>query len=130
MAEYDDRLPELDDEDNIYDDDEEKADTTRPFLPSAASTPYGEQYEMRTMMHEQSGLPDTSYEETPLLGAPAQMQKSWDALTRHFPRASATDLETSYSKTGRLQVKMSGYGKKSYPLFTKDQLTGKERLNP
>ena len=54
----------------------------------------------------------------------------WDELTRLFPRASATDLETSYSNTGRLQVKRSGFGKKSYPLFTKDKQTGKERLNP
>ena len=40
-----------------------------PFQPGSASTPYnGEgQFEMQTMQHEQSGLPDTSYEETPLL---------------------------------------------------------------
>ena len=82
------------------------------------------------MMHEQGGLPDTSYEKNPLLGAQAQMQNSWDALTRLYPRASATYLETSYSKTGRLQVKMSGFGKKSYPLFTKNKYTGKEQLNP
>ena len=52
-----------------YDDDyEQEADTTRPFHPGASSTPYygGEQYEMQTMAHEQSGLPDTSYEEAPL----------------------------------------------------------------
>ena len=88
------------------DDDEQEVDTTRPFYPGASSTPYysGEQYEMQTMMHEQSGLPDDSYEETPLFGAQARIQSSWNALTRLFPRASATDLETSYSKTGRLQV--------------------------
>ena len=40
------------------------------------------------------------------------------------------NLETSYSKTGKLQVKMYGFGKKSYPLFTKDNSTGRERLNP
>ena len=51
-------------------------------------------------------------------------------LTRQFPKASAVDLETSYSKTGRLQVKMAGFGKKSYPLFTRDINTGRERLNP
>ena len=36
----------------------------------------------------------------------------------------------SYSKTGRLQVKMHGFGKKSYPLFTRDTNKGRERLNP
>ena len=85
---------------------------------------------MQTMMHEQEGLPDTSYEETPLLGAQQQMRDSWDSLTRLFPRASATNLETSYSKTGRLQVKMAGIGKKSYPLLTREITTGRERLNP
>ena len=53
-----------------HDDDDQKGDATRPFQPGAASTPYhgGEQYEMQTMQHEQSGLPDTSYdEETSLL---------------------------------------------------------------
>ena len=51
------------------DDDRQKANTTRPFEPYAASTPYNgrEKIEMQTMQHEQSGLPDTSYEETPLL---------------------------------------------------------------
>ena len=60
-----------------YDDDEQEVDTTRHFLPWASSTPHnGEQYEMQTMMHEQSGLPDNSYEETPLLGAQAEIQNS------------------------------------------------------
>ena len=68
---------------------------------------------MQTMQHEQSGLPDTSYEETPSLGAQSERQNSWDALTRRFPWARAANLETSYSNTGRLQVKMSGVGKKS-----------------
>ena len=85
---------------------------------------------MQTMMHEQSGLPDDSYEETPLLGAQAELQNSWDALTRLFPRANPIDLETSYNKSGRLQVKKSGIGKKSYALFTKDKQTGQDRLNP
>jgi len=68
---------------------------------------------MQTRQHEQTGLPDTSYEETPLLGAQAEQQRSRDYLTRVFPEASATNLETSYSKTSRLQVKMMGFGKKT-----------------
>ena len=119
-------------DDNEGDDDDQEANRTGPFDPGAASTPYyhGEQYEMQTMMHEQSGLPDYSYEETSLLGAQSDSQKSWDALTRHFPNASATDLQTSYSKTGKLLVKMSGYGKKAYPLFTTDKITKQEPINP
>ena len=85
---------------------------------------------MQTTQHERSGLPDTSYEETPLIGAQSERQNSWDALTRLFPRANATNLETSYSTTGQLQVKMFGAGKKIYSLFTKDTKTGKEWLDP
>ena len=101
-------------EDHNNDDEEEEVNRTGVFEPGAVSTPRGgwEQYEMQTYMHEQSGLPDTSYEETPLLGAQNEAQRSWDSLTRLFPRASAINLETSFSKTGRLQVKMSGFGKK------------------
>ena len=115
--------------DNDVYDEEEEVDTTGPFQLDAASTPYQEQYEMQTMQREQSGLPDTSYEETPLLGAQAQSQRSSDALPRLFPEASSIDLETSYSKSGRLQVKMAGVGKKGYELFTKDR-SGGQQLNP
>ena len=60
----------------VYDDDDdsvsvpsEELNRTQPFDPATASTPYhgGERHEMQTMQHEQSGLPDTSYEETPFL---------------------------------------------------------------
>jgi len=57
---------------NDYDDDavNEVLSQTQPFQPGQASTPFhgGEQIQMQTMQHEQSGLPDTSYAETPLLG--------------------------------------------------------------
>ena len=126
MAHYE-PSPEWNEDYDIPDDDEEQeVDTTRPFQSGAASTPYyREQYEMQTVMHEQSGLPDASYEETPLLGVHSKAQNSWDALTRRFPRESAINLETSYSKKERLQVKMTGFGKKSYPLFTRDNNTGR-----
>ena len=131
MAEGEDLIDFNEDHDN--DDEEEEVNRTWSFQPGAVSTPRGGwgQCEMQTFMHEQSGLPDTSYEETPLLDdAQAINQISWDSLTRIFPRASSINLETSYSKTGRLQVKMYGAGKKSYPLFTKDSRTRQERLNP
>ena len=53
-----------------HDDDEQEVSRTQPFKPVEASTPKhgAETIEMQTMQHEQSGLPDTSYEETPLLG--------------------------------------------------------------
>ena len=124
-------------EDDKPDNDDDEKEVNRQevirqetFDPMRASTPYHdwEQYEMQPMQ-EQIGLPDTSYEETPLLGAQAQAQRSWDALTRFFPEASSIDLETTYSKTGRLQVKMAGFGKKAYELFTKDR-SGGQKINP
>ena len=47
-------------DDDDDDDDDQEVNRTKPFKPGAASTPYGEQYEMQTMMHKQEGLPDTS----------------------------------------------------------------------
>ena len=136
MSDFGDSFPykDLEIADRLDDDDkkEEEVNTTRTFLQGVASISYysGESYEMQNMMHEQSGLPDTSYEETPLLGTQSERQNSWDSLNRWFPRASATNLETSYSKTGWLQVKMFGAGKKVYPLFARDNNTGQQRLNP
>ena len=127
---YDD--PDFDYQIDHDDNDNQEVNTTHPFQPGAASTPYhcGEQLEMQTMMDEQEGLPDTLCAETPLLGAQDQIQRSWDSLTQLYPRASATNLKTYYSKTGRLQVKIAGAGKKAYLLFTRDNDTRKERLNP
>ena len=86
------------DDDYDYDDDEQEVDTTRSFDPGASSTPhYGaEQYEMQPM-HEQSGLPDTSYE-IPLLrragsitdlqresGLRQKMKRSIDMIKPNFP---------------------------------------------
>ena len=60
----DDKLDNDDDEQEV---NRQEVNRHETFEPTAASTPYhgGEQHEMQTMMHEQSGLPDTSFEETP-----------------------------------------------------------------
>jgi len=132
VGDFDNENPDLDyGLDHDDDDDEQEVNTTRPFQPGYASTPYfrGEQIEMQTMQHEPSRLPETSHEETPLLGSQSESQKSWTALTNLFPEASATNLDTSY-RGGRLQVKMSGSGKKLYYLSTQERGTGKQRLNP
>ena len=52
---YDD--PDLDYNIDHDDDDDQEVNTTRPFHPGAASTPYHGvvQHEMPTMQHEQSG---------------------------------------------------------------------------
>ena len=72
------------------DDDKQEVNTTGTFEPYDASTPYNgrEKIEMQTMQHEQSGLPDTSFEETPLLSGSirdADIQRRLAAL-RQDPR--------------------------------------------
>ena len=108
---YDD--PNLDhDLDHDDDDDgEQEVDTTRPFQPTGASTPYHrrEQHEMQTMQHEQSGLPDTSYEETPLLGDFLHHEERQSKLER-FPRVDFKKLgPIGFSKEGaRAEIVSSG----------------------
>ena len=118
--------PAYDPYDDPYDDD--RFDETTPFLPQT-STPQsgGENIGMQTMQHEMSGLPETSFAETSF-GATV-MNRAWEAAKDLFPNVSATDLEVSYSKKGKLQVKMFGAGKKTYPLFTTDQRTKQESIN-
>ena len=85
---------DYDDNDDDDDDDEQEANRTQPFQPGTVSTPYhgGEQHEMRTMHHEQSGLPETSFDEIPSLGGfiheddkPARLEKA-----KEFIKVSAT----------------------------------------
>ena len=103
---YDD--PYLDHQIDHDDDDEQEVNRTQPFQPGAASTPYhgGEQHEMQTMMHEQEGLPDTSYEETPLLRRSGsitdlhkesllrrKMKKAVDFIKEKFPTANFENIK-------------------------------------
>lgn len=65
-----------------------------------ASTSYhgGEQVEMQTILHEQTGLPDTSYEETPLLESidnlfnesdiSRKLRKAVDKVKTRFPKGN------------------------------------------
>lgn len=50
-------------------DEEQEVNTTQPFKPGAASSPYpkDEEIEMQTRQHEKSGQPDMSYTETSFL---------------------------------------------------------------
>ena len=87
---------DYDDDDDDDDDDEQEANRTQPFQPGTVSTPYhgGEQHEMQTMQHEQSGLPETSFDEDiPLLGSfihqddkLAYLERARAFIKRRFPR--------------------------------------------
>ena len=91
-------------------DDEQEVDRTHQFKPGQASTPYhgGEQLEMQTRQHEQSGMPDTSYDETPLLGHfidPEEKQsavdRTSDFIKRRFPKVGLKKIgPVGYSKKG------------------------------
>ena len=108
---YDD--PDLDDQidhddDDVVDDedDDKEVNRTEPFEPGAASTPYhgGEHHEMKTMMPEQSRLPNTSYEEMPLLD-PEEKNKiigrALNFIKSKFPRVDIARLgPIGFSKKG------------------------------
>ena len=126
-----------------HDDDDEEVDTTRPFQPGAAITPYhgGEEHEMSHLPQEQSGQ-DGTRDIDPLLEGDELDQRlqqtnqasPWRDLTEMYPNANKVALGASYQKdkqgNSRLWVKVVGRGKKAYPLFTKNTLTRQLRENP
>ena len=112
MAEggFDDPWFEDDDWRNDDDDAEQQVNATQPFRPGAASTPYhcSEEIEMQMRHRKQTGLPDTSYEETPLLvgmiheeDQPALLEKAKDFIRRRFPKLDFGKLRPiGFSKKG------------------------------
>ena len=128
--------PDLDhdiDHDDDDDDDEQEANRTQPFQPGTVSTPYhgGEQYEMQTMQHEQSGLPETSFdEEIPLLGSfihqddkPALLERARDFIKRRFPRVDFGKLgPIGFSKRPGNETTIVSFGTKGgeTEIFKKD----------
>ena len=126
-------IPLLEHEEKDDDDDDDDDDnTTNPFHSTPG--PSGEEIPMTTMNREKEKEPSTAetsfIEGSPLSRVLTSNEKAWESLTREFPDANAIELEAFYSKTGKLQVKMFGQGKKAYPLFTEDKDTGGQRLNP
>ena len=107
-------LIDNDDWDDGWDDDQE-VNRTQPFDPMAASTPYGEQYEMQTMQHEQIGLPDTSHEETPLLRGSgsitdAELERRLKALRENANTGiinTTKMMDTSINNTNRKSEKIN-----------------------
>ena len=98
-------------------DDDDDSDTTNPFHSTPG--PSNEEIPMTTMNREKekgSGIAETSFiEGSPLSRVLTSNAKAWDSLTGIYPEANAIELEATYSKTGKLQVKMFGQGKKAYP---------------
>ena len=83
---------------------------------------------MQTMQHEQSGLPDTSYGETPLLGDLLQpegrqgkVDEAIDFIKKRFPRVDLKKLgPIGFSKKGA-QTEIVSFGPKGgeTPIFKK-----------
>ena len=133
-------------DDDDGDNDEEETNTTQPFQPGAASTPSqppgapadpyhgGESHEMTNFGPEESGISET----TPLFSP--QSNQAWALTEAVYPDADPTALDVFYeemrdpdpnsTKRLRLMIKMKDAGKKAYPLYTRDRVTGKERINP
>ena len=118
------------------DDDDDDDDATHPFQPDVHSTPgpSGEEIPMTTMNREKekgSGIAEISFIEGSTHSRVLELdKKAWETITREFPDAKATELEATYSNTGKLQVKMFDQGKRAYPLFTVGRGGGGQRLNP
>ena len=120
-------------DDDDDDDDEQEANRTQPFQPGTASTPYhgGEQHEMQTMQHEQSGLPETSFdEEIPLLGGfihqddkPALLERARAFIKKRFPRVDFGKLgPIGFSKKPGNETTIVSFGTKGgeTEIFKKD----------
>ena len=89
--------PDLDKTLDNKDDDEQEANTTRPVAQSTPRT--GENIEMRIMHHEQSGLPETSFDEIPSLGGfihqedkPALLERARNFIKSRFPKVDFRKL--------------------------------------
>ncbi|KAL9958537.1 hypothetical protein ACROYT_G035569 [Oculina patagonica] len=117
---------DLDHNSDNDDEEEQEVDTTRPFQPGWVSTPYhrGEQHEMQTMQHEQSGLPETSYDETPLLertpsisdlqnesNLRQKLKKAVDMIKGKFPKANFEKIKIRRGK-GKNEGKIVAVGTK------------------
>ena len=119
------------------DDDDDEGNTITLFKPDYDSTPgpSGEEIPMTSMNRRQekaSEIGETSFIEgdTTYSRVITSNERAWELLTRIYPEAKFSELEVSYGKTGRLQVKMFGQGKKTYPLYTEEKGTYKQSLNP
>ena len=124
---------DIDHDDDDDDDDEQEANRTQPFQPGTASTPYhgGEQHKMQTMQHEQSGLPETSFDENiPLLGGfirqddkPALLERARDFIKERFPRVDFGKLgPIGFSKRPGNETTIVSFGTKGgeTDIFRKD----------
>ena len=137
MAEYiplEDLDPDEEDKNEDKDDDDDE-DSDQEINNPSESTP-------NTTMNRDYGkegarpkTAETSFIEGETQGrqtwgeAQSLTKDAWDDLSILYPNAEDDKLEASFFKD-KIEVRMKKSGKKFYPLMTKEQTTGKERLNP
>ena len=115
-----------------YDETGEMSEMTDRFPPTSSkrgSEDITNLYRHRT--REETSLGRDISEITPLIDhstVEEQREKAREVLEREYPNASAS-LIADYSKQGRLTVKMSE-GRKEYKLFTINQTTKEQQINP
>ena len=115
------------------DDDEEEVNTTQPFQPSAASTPYkqgaayhsGEAVEMTHMPREQSGSGDTIPEVpeyTEFVDKPTLIQRFKEQLKVRFPKVDVSKIVVSLGGRKGTVGKAVALGPKGgeTPIFKQD----------
>ena len=132
LPEVDDKI-DHDDSNDVYvndDDAEQEIDITHLFTPDAESTRSGEQIEMQIRQHEQSGLPEKSFDEDiPLLGGfvhqddkPALLERAREFIKKRFPRVDFGKMDPiGFSKEPGNDTTIVSFGKKKETLiFRKD----------
>ena len=113
---------QLNHDDDGNDDEETETNTTQPFQPGAASTPChgGEQIEMHTISQEQSGLPETSFDEDiPLLEGfihqsdkPSMLDRAREIIKRKFPKVSFKEMgPIGFGKKSGNETNIVSFGK-------------------
>ena len=124
-----------DDDDYDYDNDDNSQDPneTQPFQPGTASTPWpqGEQIEMQTMQHEQSGLSEESYLQPPSLEGfihqddkPARLERATEFIKSELPKVDFGKLgPIGFSKNPGNETTIVSFGTKGgeTEIFRKDE---------
>ena len=141
---YDPDDPEVAGNDDDDDEYEQNRDETLPFIPGSASTPGpngGEEITMKTRSHEKSGLPDTSYDEIPLLGSfvnqddkPGMIERAKDFIKKKFPKVDFGKMDPigfGKKKGNETKVVKLKFSEKMGGVFSKNsQTSSKQNLGP
>ena len=126
---------EEDNNDDDEDDDDDDEDSDQEINNPSESTPKTTQNRDYGKEGARPKTAETSFIEGETQGrqtwgnSQSMTKDAWDDLSILYPNAEDDKLEASYFKD-RIEVRIKKKGKQFYPLITKVQTTGNERLNP